>query len=314
MAFAQNALALFGQIAPVFVIIAIGLGLRQARVLPPDFSATATPLLFRAALPVLIFDSLISADYRGAADLRLVFAFAIGLLTAIGLAWIVTAGLGLSRTQRAAFAQGAIRGNFAMVSLAVVERVQAPEALSVAALMFAIFLPLHHAASIVVLSYASEDHKGILRQLVAVFANPLIIAAAAGFLWNVSGLHLPGFIAQTIEILSSLALPLALLSIGAGLRIDVIRAGFTIALAGSVIKLLVFPVAAVATAFALGVEGPPLVTLSIFAGAPTALVSFTIADAMGADRDVASNMVLFTHFGSALTISMLVAGLMTFVT
>lgn len=314
MAFAQNALALFGQIAPVFVIIAIGLGLRQARVLAPDFSATATPLLFRAALPVLIFESLISADYRGAADFRLVLAFAIGLLTAIGLAWLVTAGFGLSRTQRAAFAQGAIRGNFAMVSLAVVARVQEPAALSLAALMFAIFMPLHHAASIMVLSYASDDHRGLWKQLVAVFANPLIIAAAVGFLWNISGLRLPGFIAETIRILASLALPLALLSIGAGLRIDVIREGFTIALAGSVIKLLVFPVAAVGVAFALGVEGPHLVTLAIFAGAPTALVSYSIADAMGADRDVASNMVLFTHFGSALTISMLVAGLMTYIT
>jgi predicted permease len=62
------------------------------------------------------------------------------------------------------------------------------------------------------------------------------------------------------------------------------------------------------------VEGPPLVTLAIFAGAPTALVSYSIADAMGADRDVASNMVLFTYFGSVLTIAMLVAGLMTYVT
>jgi malonate transporter len=53
--------------------------------------------------------------------------------------------------------------------------------------------------------------------------NPLILACLIGIGLNVSGIGLPWGSAAVLEILARAALPLGLLAVGAGLRLDALR-------------------------------------------------------------------------------------------
>lgn len=68
-----------------------------------------------------------------------------------------------------------------------------------------------------------------------------------------------------------------------------------------VARLVLVPVAGVAASIAAGYRGAELVGLLIAFGAPTAVSSFTMAQEMGGDSELAGQIVVWTTAGSLVT-------------
>jgi hypothetical protein len=113
----------------------------------------------------------------------------------------------------------------------------------------------------------------------------------AGIAYAYSPLPLPTVAQRTLTALGQMALPLALLGIGAALRLRDIRAGGLTATAAALIKVAVAPLAGLALASALGLTGPELQITLLYLAMPTAAASFVMAERMGADGTLASSIV-----------------------
>ena len=112
--------------------------------------------------------------------------------------------------------------------------------------------------------------------------NPLILACLAGIGLNLSGIGLPWGSAAILEILARAALPLGLLAVGAGLRVEgLTRPGLLVAT--SSLKLLVLPALAGTLCWLVNpgrLETAVLVTFTALPGASTAYI---LARQLGGD-------------------------------
>ena len=135
------------------------------------------------------------------------------------------------------------------------------------------------------------ESNGALRQIAR---NPIILGIAAGVLYSLVGLPMPLVLARTGDYLASMALPLALLCIGATLDLGSLRAhGGTIALA-TFFKLVVSPVLLVGLGLAAGLEGERLGVLFFLAASPTASASYIMARQMTAHGALAAEIIAVT--------------------
>ena len=119
---------------------------------------------------------------------------------------------------------------------------------------------------------------------------------------------MPDFCGNVVRDLSRVATPLALVGLGGSFTFSAIK-GNTVKLAFLLFfKLLIVPFTAIFLgAYAFGFEGAAIVTLISAFASPTAVSSFTMAQSMGGDSDLAAQTVVFTSVFSILTVFIIVA-------
>lgn len=307
-------LLILAQIAPIFLVLMMGYGAFALRWVDSAFIVSANKLVFKAALPALLFLSVSAAEFGNQFPWREISAFTLAMLLTLGAAWLAGLFLRLPKARLASFLQGSIRGNFAIIGLAVIDQVLGEASLAWAAVLLAFFLPLHNFVSVAVLTGFSgreeeQPRRGrhALRVIYRALVNPLMIAIYLGAIVAVFDLRLPNMLIDALTYIKRLGLPLALVGIG-GSMVAYHKGGhLPLAAGASSLKLLWMPLVAGLAGYALGVRGETLTILLVFAGGPTALVSYSLADAMGGDRDTAGSIVLVSTLFCFLSLSSIIA-------
>ena len=113
----------------------------------------------------------------------------------------------------------------------------------------------------------------------------------------------PESIKITIEYLGDIALPLALIGIGASIDLKKLLTASPLAFVASLNKIIVFPIISVIVGYLLGLTDQDLLILFILMGTPTAVASFVMAEAMGSNAKMSGNIITISTFGSIFTIS-----------
>jgi predicted permease len=123
--------------------------------------------------------------------------------------------------------------------------------------------------------------------LAALLGNPVIISALAGILASAFQIPIPLVIQRSLDILSGMALPTALLLIGASLSLSALQDRLMTVLGAVGIKLLLLP--AIGIMLFRGFEVPQADYLPglILLASPTATIAYVMARAMGGDADFA---------------------------
>jgi hypothetical protein len=309
----QLLLLILQKIAPIFIIITIGFIAFRLKWIDTPFIQKANILVFKVAMPVLVFSAMRRADFSNALPAREFAGFSAGLIGAFLIALLIAAVFGLDRRRKSAFVTTAVRGNFAILAFAVIERVVGPQVMDKAAIYFAFFMPFHTIAGIIILIMTlqgkTEDGKfsiQILKGIGNALINPLMIAAYLGFIVSITGIILPELVIRSLDYLTDLALPLALIGIGGSMLIYYHGGHIGTALAASIIKLIAMPLAAVLLGALMGLSSEALVMLFIFAGAPSAISTYALVSALGADQDTAGSVIFLSH---ALCFITLTAGI-----
>jgi malonate transporter and related proteins len=118
------------------------------------------------------------------------------------------------------------------------------------------------------------------------------------------GIALPEVLKTTGNYLAALALPLALVGIGGFLNFHDITKESSLTIVSTVLKLVVFPLVMTAAAYFLNFRGIDLGIIFILFACPTAIASFIMAEAMGANSRLAGNILLLTTLASVVTITL----------
>jgi len=137
--------------------------------------------------------------------------------------------------------------------------------------------------------------------LKSVVTNPLIIGIFVGIVTTLPGIGIFSILNTPVNMVSSLATPLALLVIGASLDFSKIKDRLKLTLIASVLKLIIKPIIFLPLAVWAGISQEGIVVLLVLYAAPTAIVSYVMASNMGSDEHLASSVVLFTSLASILT-------------
>jgi predicted permease len=206
--------------------------------------------------------------------------------------------------KRGALLQGLFRSNFVIFGLPITESLFGSEKVGVAALLIAIVVPLFNVLSVLALETFRGGKPNFKKIFIGIIKNPLIIASCLGILTLILKVKIPTPVEKTINDISKLATPLSLLLLGATFKFDEIkkyRKQTTIAVLG---KTILVPCIMLPICIMFGYRGVELTTLMIIFAAPTAISSFTMAQQMDSDSELAGQIVVFTSAFCVLTVFM----------
>ena len=205
----------FEAIVPLFLIIAVGYGVKRLGWIGLEEVRRFNKVTFYTFMPVMLFYNIYISDFSQAVRLPYVL-FVVGM--ALGMA-VVAFGVVLlaekAPERRGVMIQAAFRSNFVLLGLPIAAELLPGGNLGVTALMIAIVVPFYNMMSVVVLEYFRGGKPNLGEVLLAVAKNPLIIASVLGLLMQ--GLHiaLPEVLVSFAGKMNSAATPLILLLLGA---------------------------------------------------------------------------------------------------
>ncbi len=293
-------------VLPVFLVIGLGYALRAARFVDPGTNAHLTRLVFYVAAPALLFRSVALTPLGEAVRLDV-----IGVIAGITAGMVLLVYLGGARmapSRRGVFTQGAHRSNMVFVGLPVVVNACGESVLGPAAVLIGFMVVVYNFLAVVVLVLPHRAAgEGAWRAWgkagLEILRNPLILACVAGLLLSGVQVELPVVADRSLELVGRIAMPLALLSVGAGLDLGRLRSELGPAALVSLLKLVVYPGLVCAGLVLLGTTGDDLRFPVLIMAAPTAVVSFIMAQEMKGDENLAAAIVIGTTLASLLTIS-----------
>lgn len=289
-------------VLPVFLVVAVGYVVRKAGLVDMLFVSQLNRLVFYLALPLLLFYKIANADFSQSFNPQLVTGLFIANIAGCGGAYLLAKLLRYPPANYGTFAQAAFRGNFAYVGLALVFNTYGEAGLAIGGMAVGFVVPLLNFLSILALLFSQQGTKVsavfILQQ---VLVNPLIIASFVGIIWSFLDLPIPVVINNSLDIITGMALPLALLSIGASFSLKKLRGDIVCASVASGYKLIFMPLFTAIVLFAVGVRGQALGIGILYGATPTATAAYIFAQQMKGDAELSGAVVMMTTLASVLT-------------
>jgi predicted permease len=304
-------------LAPIIVLISLGYGLRKGGFTTTDQFRHMNRFVYWVALPVLLFYKTAQAQIDIGAAFNVFLVMFAGMAASMVVAYPLAGLMKMKGRERGVFVQGAYRGNLAYIGLPLIlfalESSGAGAAMeAVAVIAIVPLIIIYNVVAVVVLVGASraDAAKGSPRLgelCLKVASNPLILACAAGLAVSFSGLSLPLVVARSSQLLGGVALPMALLGIGAAMRLETLhRSAFTATLA-SLIKTVGGPAVTLWVATMLGLDRMPTIVALLYMACPTAVASYVMADQLGGDAELAASIVVASTLISIVPLSIILA-------
>jgi len=292
-------------VAPVFLLVALGYFVKRINVINENFVDVTSKFVYSVSLPALVFVNIAEINLSEAIDFsQIVYIYAATLFNFF-LVWALSVPLIKDARNLSVFVQGAFRSNFAIVGFAIISKLFGSFALGKASIILAFTLPLYNVLAVIILTvpFRKERKLNLKKTLIEIVFNPLIVAVIIGLPFSYFKLKIPSMIELTAGFLAELALPLALVGIGGSLNLQNIKKASGLAFTSSAIKIILVPLVLSLGAYYFGFTGIDFGIMFVLFACPTAIVSFIMAEAMGANSKLAGNIVLISTVASVFTIA-----------
>lgn len=292
-------------IAPIFLLIVIGSALQKTSLVNETFIRQSSSFVFNVSLPALVFVKLSNVSIDHAFDAKLIASSIILVIIFFLLSWGVSVFLTKTPEDQGSFIQGSFRSNFAIVGLAIVLGMFGENSLGKAALLLAFIMPLYNILAVIALTvpFHGKNNIKIKKMLKDILTNPLIVAAIISIFFSIFEIKIWTTIEKTLNYLAIIALPLALIGIGATLKLDRIIKASTLAFSSSFLKVVLFPLIAVFVGLFIDLPNADLGIFFVLFATPTAIASFVMADAMKCNSKLAGDIIAISTVLSIFTMT-----------
>lgn len=294
-------------LTPIFLLIALGYGMRRSRLVPDAFWPTAETITYWVFFPALLMGTLVRSDIVLSDLIGMAVAMTVPLLAlTAGLLLLRPALNGMDGPAFTSVLQAAIRPN-TYVGLAAAAALFGAEGLSLIAIGIAIVVPTVNVIAVWILQRFGGNparRGGVVRGLAT---NPIILAVAAGLALKFAGVSFDAnpvaeAIGAFVGILGQSALPLGLLAVGAGLDLRAVgRAGRAVG-AATALKLIAAPALTLACGLAIGIAPLQLQVAVLYNCLPVAASAYVLARQMGGDAPMLAGTITATTIVAAVTI------------
>lgn len=322
----QRALQVLRICLPVFALIGLGRLLSrrgpQARgVLTEEHCAFVNWIVYNLALPALIFREVAALPFSRLLNGALWLAPLAGAVVISVLYALYARVRGLRGGLRAAVIFGTFWANTAYMGFPLVRSAFGGDGLGLAAVYNAIAFPAFVCMGQVLLTLCSGKAGGHwLRKFRSAFVNPVVLAGIAGILVSLAAdfrrtpegvLVLPGWLTAAftvvddfLKLLGSMGLPLALLMIGATLRLGEVRGRWEPLCATVLGKLVLCPLIVWLLLRLFYAGAAPIVVgvVVVLSAMPTAVASYVIARQAQVEESFVSAVLVVSTLASVVTV------------
>lgn len=279
-------------LSPVMTLIIIGHLLRKTAFLPDAAWSGIEKLTYYILFPSLLIYTLSRQNLQGSGwhSMLLVIFGTLLLAATVLIIWHLLSRSDSGATFTSVF-QGGVRFN-TYIALAVAQALYGAAGLATGSIVVGFMVVLINIACVSVFiiwgNSAARSIQAFIRELLI---NPLIIACLIGWGLGLSGLGLPGFSEDILEIIGRAALPLGLLAVGAALRLDMIRGHSGAIVESSLVQFLLKPAMAATLIHYSGLHGVAAVVLMLVFMTPTAPSAYILARQLGGDTETMASII-----------------------
>ena len=277
-------------------MVAAGWLLAKSQWLKPKWLDVANDLTAKILLPVLLFLGSYRYGQPDDVPLTLLAAFYFPMLIIfVALMWLLN-----KQTNKSPFALCAVYSNNVFLGIPIVSQVVGD-----AGIRYAFMVIAFHSLLAFSLYYVASSHslkRSRWQPIINTFKNPIVMSLVLGLSLNKIGLELPQWLLNGLGLISEVALPGALLVLGASLarlRLSNFWQGLLI----SSIKLIALPcLVYLLSKFVFGLANEITLVLIIFSGCPVGISAYPVVINDGRDGSLVSSAILLSSLGCVVTL------------
>ena len=298
----ENLILSINVVLPLFLTMALGYVLKRLKMFDDNTLKVMNSITFKAFLPLLLFYNIYKTDLKGAINSKLIcFALISVTLTFIVLCILIPL-IEKDNKKRGVLIQGIFRSNFIIFGLPVACSLFSEAKVGVVAILIATVVPFFNMLAVISLEIFRCGKLDIKNTLKGIITNPLIITSAIGLFFLIFGIKLPTAIEKSISDISRIATPLSLILLGGSFSFTDVKAHLKQTIIGVTGRLIVVPSILMPISIWLGFRDIELIALMLIFASPTAISSFTMAQKMDGDSELAAQIVVFTSAFCILTV------------
>ncbi|HPI48797.1 MAG TPA: AEC family transporter [Hyphomonadaceae bacterium] len=289
-------------LVPVFSLIALGALLQRFKVLTVDGWSSLERLTYFVLFPPLMFMSIVNGSFASDEALWLGLAMAGTVVTMAALMLLARPVLAKDGPQFSSVFQAGIRWN-GYVALGVAAGLYGEVGVGIAAIGFAVLVPVNNVMSVLVLSrYASEKPASFLRVIRSLLTNPLILSTLLAIILVSLGVRVSKPVGDTLTLLGDATVSLGLICVGAALDFSSMRSAKWPLAAGVLLRLVVMPGVAAGLSYTIGLSHMAFQIGMVCVTAPVATSAYILARQLGGDAKLMANIITLTTLLSLATI------------
>lgn len=284
------------------LLMAVGILIRKAGVINRPDMKKIDRVSFFLFMPMLLFKNIYELDDLRQVSIRIIIFALSGLFILFLSGLAVLKKMKIDHNKAASLGQAIVRTNYILFGLAIGESIYGTGNAGLVALMATIVVPCTNAFAVVILEMNRSGQAGIRKIIFSIFKNPMVLAALTALLFKISGLTIPELIYGVVEDIASVTTPLAFISLGVSLDIGEAEHNIRPLSFYIVFRMLLVPVIILGLSVLLGFRGQELCVMMVIFSAPAAVASYPMAVTMGADGDLAGQLVCVSTLVSVLTL------------
>ncbi len=305
-------------VLPIVLLIVFGYVLKRIGLLTKPFLDVGNKLTFRVLLPVMLFVNVYGIGSFSEIKPAFVLYGMGAVIVIFFLAVAVVCAFTKDSAKRGSLIQATFRSNYAIIGIPLATSLFGDKGAAAAGVMSAFCVPLFNMLGVITLSIFNGEKKQKVNVggiLLGIVKNPLIIGTVAGLavlgirelfvMWGVEfRLSDITFLYKSLENVKSICTPFALIVLGGRFEFSAVARLRREIIFGTAIRTLAVPILGLAGAYFLipDLGGEHFATyVGVFA-TPVAVASAIMAEEMGADGELAGQLVVWTSLVSTVTI------------
>ncbi len=298
-------------------MVTVGYLLKRSGLIKTELASSLNRLVFKVFLPSMLFLNVYNIEKLNAVDLGyVVYVFLVifaVFLVSIPLVNYITK----QQERRGALLQATFRSNFALIGIPVSTALFSAEGASVATLLSAAIIPIYNILGVISLSLFSAEGKkpsvksiflGIVKNplIQSIFTGIVILFVRSAFIKSGIGFRLSDItpLFKVMEYLSSVATPLALITLGAQFEFSAIKELRREIIFGTLMRIAAVPIVGIGLAYLFkdNFSGAHFAAFVAVFATPVAVSSVPMAETMGSDGALAGQLVVWTTLLSSLSV------------
>jgi len=293
---------------PIFTLLLLGSFLKHQGLTNDDFLRTGDKLIYYFFFPVMLFWKIGGSSFADGFDWR----FCLGCLGTVFvmffLSTLVIKLFRVSSFKAGSFSQSCYRFN-TYIGVAVVLNSLGNEGLKYFGIIIGFTIPIVNLFAVSVLIWYSGEQLNFSKRMSitgkAIASNPLIIACLAGIAYSRFGVGFADFVDNSFALISMVALPLALISIGGSLTFRGVKEHLGFSMLASVLKLAILPLTGFALLSLLDVDPLPMKVGLIFLALPASTAIYVLSSQLKSDTQLASSCIVVSTLLSFFPLSVI---------
>ncbi|MFH2090775.1 MAG: AEC family transporter [Pseudomonadota bacterium] len=295
-------------IFPVFMLLLLGSLLRKADITNDTFLKTSDKLVYYIFFPAMLFWKIGKAAPDINDSFSLCLAAILAVLIVYTLSLLAIKLFRISSFQAGSFSQACYRFN-TYIGMAVVINTLGEPGIRYFGILIGFAIPIINVIAVSTLIWHSGKKQSLWRHtthlLKALISNPLIVGCVIGLIFSRSQLSFPVFINNTLQLMTSVTMPLALISIGGSLTMQGLKNNLLVSFLASFLKIAALPVIGYFMFQAFDVTGIPFKAGMIFFTLPTSTAIYVLSAQLNSDTQMASAAIMLSTLLSIISLSVI---------